>query len=334
VPIRGSFSETFLDTVNMKLLILLFVFSACHALIPPAAVVHTACAFVAGSAGAVAAYPIDFVKSQLQTEEGRAKYSGGLEAAMDIVKEDGVLALYRGVMVNIVGVAPEKTIKLSINDAARLAITSHFGYLPIAGEIVAGGFAGMMQVTVTNPLEVVKVRMQTSKRTVQEILKELKTFGDLYQGAGACVARDMIFSATLFPLYAHAKAALAAVLITTGGSTGDAGMATFWGNMLAGSLAAAPAAIIATPPDVVKTRMQQVTACQNSAFEDPLEVCPIQSTSAVETLKTLLEEEGSTVLFSGWAERCVRSVPQFGVTLSVFDVLNQVAVEHGWILAK
>lgn len=52
----------------------------------------------------------------------------------------------------ILGVAPEKTIKLSVNEAARNAIAAHLGYLPIAGEAVAGGFAGMMQVTVTNPV--------------------------------------------------------------------------------------------------------------------------------------------------------------------------------------
>ena len=44
---------------------------------------------------------IDFVKSQLQTEAGRAKYSGGMEAALDIVKHDGPFALYRGVGVQV-----------------------------------------------------------------------------------------------------------------------------------------------------------------------------------------------------------------------------------------
>lgn len=69
--------------------------------IPPGPVVHTACGFLAGSAGALAAYPIDYVKSQLQTETGRMKYSGGLECAVDIVKEDGIMALYRGVPVQV-----------------------------------------------------------------------------------------------------------------------------------------------------------------------------------------------------------------------------------------
>ena len=50
------------------------------------------------------------------------------------------------------GVAPEKTIKLSVNEAARNAITTQLGYLPIVGEAFAGGFAGMMKVTVTNPV--------------------------------------------------------------------------------------------------------------------------------------------------------------------------------------
>ena len=85
----------------MKILVILGFAILADALMLPPAVVHTACGFVAGSAGAIAAYPIDFVKSQLQTEAGRAKYSGGLEAALDIVKEDGPLALYRGVPVQV-----------------------------------------------------------------------------------------------------------------------------------------------------------------------------------------------------------------------------------------
>ena len=76
-------------------------FLTANAWVVPSVVVHTACGFVAGSAGAIAAYPIDFVKSQLQTEAGRAKYSGGLDAAINIVKEDGILSLYRGVPVQV-----------------------------------------------------------------------------------------------------------------------------------------------------------------------------------------------------------------------------------------
>ena len=178
-------------------------------------------------------------------------------------------------------------------------------------------------------MEVVKVRMQTSDMSFTEVVSDLKSFGDLYLGAGACVARDVIFSAILFPTYAHAKVALAAAIASFGGSSVDTGFVMFWANMVAGSVAAAPAAILATPPDVVKTRMQQ--ARQDVSFGDSLIAEQAINTKASKVLKDLLEEGGAAILFSGWFERVVRSAPQFGVTLAVFDVLNSIAIDHGWI---
>ena len=335
--------------------------AACQGLLVAPSLVHTACGFVAGSAGAIAAYPIDYVKSQLQTEEGRAKYDGGVEAAVDIVASDGPFALYRGVGVNIVGIAPEKTIKLSVNNAVRAAIRTHCnGYLPFIGEVVAGGLAGMTQVSVTNPLEVVKVRMQTSDNTLREVLGQLKSLGDFYQGAGACIARDVVFSAILFPLYAHAKVAFATYFaahvssISTIGATGgdDTTALLFWANMMAGSLAAAPAAALSTPADVIKTRLQQTREDLQDAVQTVV-VRPAvisatlaksgsvgtsatsnqETKSLVEAVRAVIDEEGPEVLMSGWLERVVRSVPQFGVTLAVFDVLNSMAVQHGLMAA-
>ena len=234
--------------------------------------------------------------------------------------------------------------------------------LPFFGEVVAGGFAGMTQVSVTNPLEVVKVRMQTSEMTLKEVLGQLKSFGDFYQGAGACVARDVMFSAILFPLYAHAKVAMAAFFMTHAASLATGGDDTalmFWANMVAGSIAAAPAAALSTPADVIKTRLQQ-------AREEQIEIMPMDSTGLdeddlnelclatvtvapdgsatagptncntpfMETLQSIVHDEGAEVLMSGWLERVVRSVPQFGVTLAVFDVLNTIAIQHGWMAAE
>lgn len=292
-----------------------------NALLPPA-IVHTGVGFIAGSTGAFAAYPIDYVKSQLQTEEGRAKYDGGFDAAADIVKTNGPFALYRGVMVNILGVAPEKTVKLGANSFMRGAITAKFGYLPFVGEIVSGGFAGMTQVIVTNPLEVVKVKMQTSEMSVKDVIKQVEGIKDLYQGAGACIARDMVFSAFLFPFYAHAKVFMLPFITTL---VGDQNAPVFWTNLLAGSIAAGPSAFISTPADVIKTRIQQARG------EDEEDYLPADA-GFFQVGASIIESEGSPVLFSGWFERVVRSVPQFGVTLAVFDVLNTLAVDQGWIL--
>lgn len=86
----------------------------------PVALVHTSIGATAGATGAFVCYPIDLVKTKLQTAIGRAKYGkNSLQCALDIIQTSGPLALYRGVVVQIIGIAPEKTIKLFVNDAMR-----------------------------------------------------------------------------------------------------------------------------------------------------------------------------------------------------------------------
>ena len=55
-------------------------------------------------------------------------------------------------MCRLTGVVPEKTIKLFVHDSTVL----------FAGELLSGALAGLCQVVVTNPLEMVKVRLQLS----------------------------------------------------------------------------------------------------------------------------------------------------------------------------
>ena len=94
--------------------------SASGVVLPPVAV-NTAIGGIAGGLGALAVYPLDFIKTQLQSNEGAAQYEDGPDAFVSILRRDGPLALYKGVGTQIAGVAPEKTIKLLVNDAGAPA---------------------------------------------------------------------------------------------------------------------------------------------------------------------------------------------------------------------
>lgn len=113
------------------------------------------------------------------------------------------------------GVAPEKAIKLTVNDLVRDKFTNKQGVISGYAEVIAGGCAGASQVVFTNPLEIVKIRLQVAgeiagggKVRALDVVRELGLFG-LYKGARACLLRDVPFSAIYFPAYAHTKAAFA-----------------------------------------------------------------------------------------------------------------------------
>ena len=64
-----------------------------------------------------------------------------------MVRHEGFSGLYRGLVPQLLGVAPEKAIKLTMNDLARDRLKElNGGHLPYWAEMLAGGFGGASQV--------------------------------------------------------------------------------------------------------------------------------------------------------------------------------------------
>merc|ERR1719418_41459 len=122
---------------------------------------------VAGAAGATAVYPIDLVKTRMQNQRtssyiGELMYRNSFDCFKKVIRHEGVTGLYRGLVPQLMGVAPEKVIKLTMNDFMRDKFTSDHGKIPLYGEMIAGATAGASQVMFTNPLEIVKIRLQVA----------------------------------------------------------------------------------------------------------------------------------------------------------------------------
>lgn len=106
---------------------------------------------VAGAVGATAVYPIDLVKTRMQNQRstsivGERLYKNSIDCFKKVIRHEGVFGLYRGLIPQLVGVAPEKAIKLTMNDFIRDRLTLPDGSIPLWAEIVAGGCAGASQV--------------------------------------------------------------------------------------------------------------------------------------------------------------------------------------------
>merc|ERR1719431_44297 len=123
---------------------------------------------IAGAAGATAVYPIDLVKTRMQNQRtqsyiGEVLYRNSADCFKKVVRHEGFSGLYRGLVPQLMGVAPEKAIKLTMNDLARDKLRKlNDGQLPIWAEMIAGGCGGASQVMFTNPLEIVKIRLQVA----------------------------------------------------------------------------------------------------------------------------------------------------------------------------
>ncbi|KXL41466.1 hypothetical protein M433DRAFT_158843 [Acidomyces richmondensis BFW] len=285
---------------------------------------HFALGSIAGAFGAFMVYPIDLVKTRMQNQRsarvGQVLYKNSIDCFSKVIRNEGARGLYSGVLPQLVGVAPEKAIKLTVNDLVRGKFTDvKTGEIPLAAEILAGGSAGACQVVFTNPLEIVKIRLQVqgeaakaaardgeefTKRSALWIVRHLGLVG-LYKGATACLLRDVPFSAIYFPAYSHLKK-------------------DFFGEsahkklgilqlLTAGAIAGMPAAYLTTPCDVIKTRLQVEARKGDTSYS-----------GVRDAAQKVWREEGFRAFFKGGPARILRSSPQFGFTLAMYEVLQNL----------
>nr|XP_021187689.2 calcium-binding mitochondrial carrier protein Aralar1 isoform X2 [Helicoverpa armigera] len=269
---------------------------------------------IAGAVGASAVYPIDLVKTRMQNQRtgsfiGEVAYRNSWDCFKKVIRHEGVFGLYRGLVPQLIGVAPEKAIKLTVNDFVRDKFTDKKGNISMYAEILAGGCAGGSQVVFTNPLEIVKIRLQVAgeiaggtKVRAWSVVKDLGLFG-LYKGAKACLLRDVPFSAIYFPAYAHVKAKFA----------DENGYNHPLTLLAAGAIAGIPAASLVTPADVIKTRLQVVARSGQTTYN-----------GVIDAARKIYAEEGARAFWKGAVARVFRSSPQFGVTLVTYEILQRL----------
>ena len=91
-------------------------------------------------------------------------YSSMFDCFRKTYRAEGYFGMYRGSAVNILLITPEKAIKLAANDFFRYKLTLKDGKLPVQREMLAGGCAGLCQIVVTTPMELLKIQMQDAGR--------------------------------------------------------------------------------------------------------------------------------------------------------------------------
>nr|CAD7455451.1 unnamed protein product [Timema tahoe] len=279
---------------------------------------------IAGIIGVSCVFPLDLVKTRLQNQQigpdGQKQYSSMLHCFRQTYRAEGYFGMYRGSGVNILLITPEKAIKLTANDFFRHHLApSSGGKLPLPREMLAGGLAGLCQIIITTPMELLKIQLQDAGRVAAVgtegvkvapktsataiTLELLRTKGilGLYKGIGATMLRDVSFSVIYFPLFARLNA--------LGPRRKDnSGEAVFWCSLLSGCTSGAITALLVNPFDVVKTRLQLLKRAEGE----------IAYTSIADAFIKIWKNEGVKAFFKGGACRMIVIAPLFGIAQMVY----------------
>ncbi|XP_012692200.1 solute carrier family 25 member 55a [Clupea harengus] len=290
---------------------------------------------IAGIVGVTCVFPIDLVKTRLQNQRpGQQVYRNMMDCLIKTVRSEGFFGMYRGAAVNLTLVTPEKAIKLAANDFFRHHLAKDGKRLTVFKEMLAGCGAGMCQVVITTPMEMLKIQLQDAGRlaaqqrkpgimsptklaatntvlsrsytaspapgrtvSATQIARELlqtKGIQGLYKGLGATLMRDVPFSMVYFPLFAH---------LNQMGQSSPGGPTPFYWSFVSGCLAGSTAAVAVNPCDVVKTRLQSLSIGANEENYKGVTDC----------VRKIMQREGPSAFLKGAGCRALVIAPLFGI---------------------
>ena len=149
---------------------------------------------IAGGIGSFIVYPIDVIKTRMQNQNNTINkvYKNGLDCFVKLWRSNGIKSFYRGCIPQLIGVAPEKAVKLFVYNKIIQNNHNELKY-----HVIGGLSAGACQVLITNPYEIIKINMQMNNKIDYKMLDIKK----LYKGSTFCFLRDIPFSGIYFPLY-------------------------------------------------------------------------------------------------------------------------------------
>ncbi|KAI9748750.1 MAG: hypothetical protein M4579_007129 [Chaenotheca gracillima] len=322
--------------------------------------------FVAGGVGGMTAAfftaPLDVLKTRLQSDFYQAQLEASRAARgipppstlsiprlavlhfretfqilFSIHKVEGWRALFKGLGPNLTGVVPARAINFYAYGNGKRIISTKFnnGQESAWVHLCAAAAAGIATGTATNPIWLVKTRLQLDKSQAEktgggsasrryrnsldctrQVIKQEGIRG-LYRGLSASYL-GVTESTLQWVLYEQMKLSLAKreervkasgkpptrwdKTVELGGRVGAAGCAKFF------------AAVVTYPHEVVRTRLRQA----------PTENGHIKYTGLVQCFRLIWKEEGLASMYGGLTPHLLRVVPSAAIMFGMYEVILRV----------
>ena len=266
--------------------------------------------------------PIERVKLLLQVQYANPnipkemQYNGIGDCFSRVMNEQGVMALWRGNLANVIRYFPTQALNFACKDFYKQTLCP---YNPktepvkfFMGNMASGGAAGATSLCVVYPLDFARTRLAADvgdaegKREFNglvDCLKKIATkdgVSGLYQGFGISVVGIIFYRASYFGLFDTGKA-----MLFSGGK----------GNLLAtfmlGQAVTVSAGIISYPLDTVRRRLMMTSGSKEKLYN-----------GTIDCFKKILQKEGASAFFKGCLSNVIRGTGG-ALVLTFYDKIQE-----------
>jgi len=282
---------------------------------------------VSAAVSKTAAAPIERIKLLIQNQDEMLKsgrldkpYTGIVNCFSRVIRSEGVLALWRGNLANVLRYFPTQALNFAFKDYFKRL----FGYTKdkdgyfkwFIGNLLSGGAAGACSLFFVYSLDYARTRLANDNKNAKKgggerqfnglfdvYSKTLKTDGiaGLYRGFNISCVGIIVYRGLYFGLYDSLKP----VLLT--GTMKD----SFLGSFLLGWFITITAGLASYPIDTVRRRMMMTSGEA------------VKYKSSMHAFNEIVKKEGMSSLFKGAGANILRGIAGAGV-LAGYDQLQLI----------
>ncbi|KAH1193423.1 Nicotinamide adenine dinucleotide transporter 2, mitochondrial [Glycine max] len=276
-------------------------------------------------AGAIAATfvsPLDVIKTRLQVHGLPHGQKGSIiiTSLQNIVRNEGFRGMYRGLSPTIVALLPNWAVYFTSYEQLKGLLRSRDGCneLTTIGSIIAAAGAGAATAISTNPLWVVKTRLQTQgmrpdvvpyKSVLSALTRITHEEGirGLYSGIVPSLA-GVSHVAIQFPAYEKIKSYIAEKDNTTVDKLTPGSVA------VASSISKVFASVMTYPHEVIRSRLQEQGQAKNIG---------VQYAGVIDCTKKVFQKEGIPGFYRGCATNLFRTTPSAVITFTSYEMIHR-----------
>lgn len=249
-------------------------------------------------------YPFDLIKSRMQGNiltESNGKPPNMVHHARDIMRKNGLKGMYRGSLMPWLSHMIKRPVQFPVSEYLKEKFKTDDPVNKVRNNFLIGACSGIIGPIFGTPLQVVKVGMQTSRRSttsIQYASNLIKNNGimSMYKGFVPTLVKDCIFGGSFVGTYYTLRDAV--------------GIDTWYKNFFNGATAHCLTWYVFIPIDYVKTTIQKSSNTKRKM-------------TITNVIADGYNKGGIKIFWKGVIPSCLRTIPVSGIAMIGYEYVRK-----------